>query len=87
MSSFNKPIKDQIQKSLPTQTPKDMENSLNDSFKITLFDDSLKEISQEYLELGIDSLIDNELVKSIPVVKTISGFYKFTKSIQGILLD
>lgn len=63
-----------------------MENNLSESFKITLFDDSLKDISQDYLELGLDSLIDNELVKSIPIIKTLSGFYKFTRSVQEYYL-
>jgi hypothetical protein len=59
-----------------------MENNLNDAFQITLFDDSIKSLSQDYLELGIDSLMDNELIKSIPIIKTLNALYKTTKSIE-----
>jgi hypothetical protein len=63
-----------------------MKNILSESLQITLSTKSLNAISAEYLELGIDTLIDNELIKSIPIIKTISGLYKFSKSAQEYFL-
>ena len=63
-----------------------MENNLNEAFQITLYDDSIESLSHDYLELGIDSLIDNDIIKSIPIIKTLDAIYKTSKSIQEYFL-
>lgn len=37
----------------------------------TLFSDQIKDISVDYLELGVDLLFKNEVIKEIPIVKTL----------------
>ncbi len=34
------------------------------------------DLAQDYSELGLDSFLDNEIIKEIPVVKTIVGVIK-----------
>jgi hypothetical protein len=63
-----------------------MEQNLNEAFQITIFDNSIKELSKDYLEFGVDTLIDNELVRSIPLIKVLDGFYKFSKSVEAFYL-
>ena len=65
---------------------KNMENNLSLAFQDTLYDESIKDLTDEYLELGIDALTDNELIKTIPIIKTLNGLYKFTKSIREYYL-
>ena len=36
---------------------------------------------KEYLELGIDSCIDNEVLKGIPIVSSITSGIKFAQNI------
>jgi hypothetical protein len=63
-----------------------MENNLGLAFQDTLFDDSIKDLTVEYLELGIDTLTDNELIKTIPIIKTLNGLYGFSRSIREYYL-
>ncbi len=51
-------------------------NKLVESLKDSLFE-PLKQPLSEYAELGIDTLMDSEALKQIPVVSTIIGFCKF----------
>lgn len=51
-------------------------NILIDSLMNTIFD-PLKEPISDYIELGIDTVLDSETLKQIPVVSTIVGFCKF----------
>ncbi len=50
------------------------------------FNDSLvidsSDIVSDYLELGIDSILDNDSLKEIPIIKTFIGVGKITKSIR-----
>ncbi len=50
------------------------------------FNDSLvidsSDIASDYLELGIDSIFDNNILKDIPIIKTFIGAGKITKSIR-----
>lgn len=50
------------------------------------FNDSLvidsSDIISDYLELGIDSILDNDSLKEIPIIKTFIGIGKITKSIR-----
>lgn len=54
---------------------------------IPVFNDSLvidsSSFISDYLELGIDNILDNEFLKSIPIVKSIIGLGKITKSIRN----
>ena len=45
------------------------------SFKDTLFS-TTHEIVADYAEIGLDALLDNEVLKEIPVVKTLSSIVK-----------
>lgn len=50
------------------------------------FNDSLvidsSDIVGDYLELGIDSILENDILKEIPIIKTFIGIGKITKSIR-----
>ena len=54
---------------------------------IPVFNDSLiinsSNLISDYLELGIDSILENELLKEIPVVKTIIGLGRISKSVRN----
>ena len=51
------------------------------NFKSSLFSESPAVIG-DYIEMGIDSLIDNEIAKEIPIVSTIVGVLKFGKNVH-----
>ena len=56
-------------------------DELVENFEKSLFDDS-KDIIEDYLEIGIDSIIDNGILKEIPIVKTIVGVLKVGKNVH-----
>lgn len=56
-------------------------NELVPEFNASLLIDS-SDIIGDYLELGIDSILDNESLKEIPIIKTFIGVGKITKSIR-----
>ncbi len=56
-------------------------DELVENFEKSLFDDS-KDIIGDYLEIGIDSIIDNGILKEIPIVKTIVGVLKVGKNVH-----
>lgn len=41
------------------------------------------DISTDYSEVALDSLLDEGLLKDIPIIKTIVGFYNITQSINS----
>ena len=45
-------------------------NEIIPSFEVSLFEPSFSS-AIDYLELGIDSIIENETIKGIPVVSTL----------------
>jgi len=55
------------------------------SFEETLKDTNLKNIVGDYSEVLIDSLIDDELLKEIPIVRTIINSFKFGINIKDRL--
>ena len=69
--------------------PKNVENlaycfevtPIIENFEKSIFDDS-KDIIGDYLEIGIDSIIDNGILKEIPIVKTIVGVLKVGKNVH-----
>ena len=46
-----------------------------------------KTIASEYLELGIDTLIQDDIIKNIPVVDTAISIFKVGSSIQQAFLQ
>lgn len=56
-------------------------DELIENFEKSLFDDS-KDIIGDYFEIGIDSIIDEGILKEIPIVKTIVGVLKVGKNVH-----
>ena len=56
-------------------------DELVENFEKSLFNDS-KDIIEDYLEIGIDSIIDGGILKEIPIVKTIVGVLKVGKNVH-----
>ena len=56
-------------------------NEIVPEFNDSLIIDS-SDIVSDYLELGIDSILDNDSLKEIPIIKTFIGVGKITKSIR-----
>ena len=58
-----------------------MKNSI-----ITEFNNSLvintSDVIQDYMEIGIDSLFENELAKQVPIIKTLVGIAKVGKDLS-----
>ncbi|ELY2672494.1 hypothetical protein ABUP52_003914 [Cronobacter sakazakii] len=46
---------------------------------------SLKELGKEYVELGIDTLIESDALESIPFVNTLVGIYKTAGTVRDQL--
>lgn len=52
------------------------------AFEVSLFDPSLSEVAKDMTELGIDSLLDDGMFKSIPIVSLLIGIGKTAQNIQ-----
>ena len=52
------------------------------SFEESLFDSNITDIGIELTELGIDSLIDNPIIESLPITKTVIGIAKTAQNIH-----
>lgn len=52
------------------------------AFETTLFDSTLSDACIDIAELGIDSLLDDGIFKSIPIVSTLVGFGKTAQNIH-----
>lgn len=57
-------------------------NELVPVFEISLFDTSLVDIGVDFFELGIDSILQDGLLKDIPIVGTIVGVGKFAQNVH-----
>lgn len=57
-------------------------NKIVSAFEVSLFDPVLSEASIEMAELGIDSLLDEGLLKSIPIVNLLIGMGKTAQNIH-----
>lgn len=55
------------------------------SFEISLFEPTFSN-AIDYIELGIDSIIDNETIKGIPIVSTVVGIGKTVYNIRERIL-
>lgn len=51
-------------------------------FKESLFNDNLKDVAGDIIELGIDSILEDGLLRDIPIVNTIVGTFKFGQNIH-----
>lgn len=56
-------------------------NELVPAFETSLFETSISEIGIEFAELGIDSILQDGLLKDIPIVGTIVNVGKFAQNI------
>lgn len=57
-------------------------NELVPVFGTSLFDTSIADIGLDFLELGIDSVLQDGLLKDIPIVGTIVGVGKFAQNVH-----
>ena len=48
----------------------------------TLFNDATKNLSMDIVEMGLDSVIDNEVLKELPFVKTVYAITKTSLAIK-----
>ena len=55
-------------------------NELVPAFETSLFETSISEIGIEFAELGIDSILQDGLLKDIPIVGTIVNVGKFAQN-------
>lgn len=51
-------------------------------FKDSLFNSTLKDVAVDVTELGIDSILDNDLLKSLPIAKTLIGIGNFAQNLH-----
>ena len=56
-------------------------NDLVPDFEVSLFENSIADVGIEFAELGIDSVLQDGLLKDIPIVGTIVGLGKFAQNI------
>lgn len=56
-------------------------DKLVDDFENSLFNSS-KDVISDYLEIGIDSLMNEGILKEIPIVNTIVGILKIGKNVH-----
>lgn len=59
--------------------------NVQDSFDLTIRDSTLKDVGIDIAEIGIDSILDNQLLQQIPIVKTFIGFTQAGVNIQDRL--
>lgn len=57
-----------------------MENGLTDNFEKEIFNTTFN-LSQNYAEIAIDTLISDYALKEIPIIKSLVSFYKIQSSI------
>ena len=48
----------------------------------SLFNDDMKDLSMDFLEVGLDSITDNEILREIPIVKTVCAIRKTSIAIK-----
>jgi hypothetical protein len=58
------------------------QNNIQDSFNASLVDSNLENLGTDFLELGIDSLLQDGLLREIPIVSTIANLSKVGANIQ-----
>lgn len=63
----------------------EQENNIQSSFEVTLTDSNLQNLSTDVTEFAIDSVLDNGLLKEIPIVSTIASILKIGVNIHDRL--
>ncbi len=63
----------------------EQQNNIQDSFNSTLIDPNLQNLSINLAEVGIDSILNDGLLKEIPIVSTISNLLKIGANIHDRL--
>lgn len=58
-----------------------MKNSIITEFNNSLIIDS-SDLIQDYMEIGIDRIFENEIFKQIPFIKTLLGVVKIRKDLS-----
>lgn len=61
------------------------QNNIQSSFNSTLTDSNLQNLSIDFAELGIDSVLNDGLLREIPIVSTIASFLKIGANIHDRL--
>jgi hypothetical protein len=61
-----------------------MSNRLVQSFKDTIASESSMDLIKEYSELALDSFMSDGVLKNIPMLNTVFGFYKLGSDIRDI---
>lgn len=56
-------------------------NELVPVFETSLFDSPIMDIGMEFAEIGIDAVLNDGLLKDIPIVSTVVGLSKFAQNI------
>ncbi|MBN1763740.1 MAG: hypothetical protein JW860_00650 [Sedimentisphaerales bacterium] len=69
------------EQSSDTNPPEAIEGKLIKSLKV----DKLKELASDYAELGLDSILDEGIVKDIPIIKSIASIAKIGLNIRDKL--
>ncbi len=57
-------------------------NKIVPAFQVSLFDQTLSDACSDIIELGIDSILNNDILQDIPIANTIIGVAKTAKNIH-----
>lgn len=63
----------------------EQENNIQSSFEVTLTNSNLQNLNADVTEFAIDRLLDDELLKEIPIVSTIASILKIGANIHDRL--
>jgi hypothetical protein len=59
-----------------------VENKINDSFKATIASNEALSLAKDYSEVALDSILNNGILKDIPLVGTVIGLFKMGNSLK-----
>ena len=68
-----------IQKNISKLKGENIENKITEKLEIEIYEKTL-ELEIDYAELVIDNITENEILKEIPIVKTLVSFYNISSS-------
>ncbi|WP_437397567.1 hypothetical protein [Flagellimonas lutimaris] len=63
---------------MKNRNPEVLENQI----KKLIEDDSLEQLVKDYSEIGLDNLIQDELLKEVPLIKSFFAIFKFGKKVE-----
>jgi hypothetical protein len=64
-----------------------MDNNIEQNLIQTIASSELQNISEDFLELGLDSVMNEGILKDIPVIGSITKMYSFGLQINGRILE